>query len=43
MKIKRVKIEIKGLNEALKEAGVVFERLSKGEHIQKRRQSISAT
>ncbi len=36
MKIKRVKIEIKRLDEALKEAGVVFERLSKGEHIQKK-------
>ncbi len=40
MKIKRVKIEIKGLNEALKEAGVVFERLSKGEHIQQKKTAI---
>ena len=43
MKIKKVKIEIKGLDEALKEAGDVFERLSKGKHVKKRRQSISAT
>jgi predicted transcriptional regulator len=36
MKIKRVKIEIKGLDEALKEAGEVFEKLSKGEVVKKR-------
>ena len=36
MKIKRVKIEIKSLDEALKEAGEVFERLSKGKHVQKK-------
>lgn len=30
MKIKKVKIEIKGLDEALKEAGEVFEKLSSG-------------
>lgn len=36
MKIKRVKIEIKSLDNALKEAGEVFDRLSKGEHVQKK-------
>jgi predicted transcriptional regulator len=36
MKIKRVRIEIKGLDEALKEAGEVFEKLSRGEHVQKK-------
>ncbi|MEK6657192.1 MAG: hypothetical protein AABY58_07090 [Nitrospirota bacterium] len=36
MKIKKVKIEIKGLDEALKEAGDVFERLSKGKHVKKK-------
>ena len=36
MKIKRVKIEIKSLNDALKETGEVFEKLSKGKHVQKR-------
>ena len=36
MKIKKVKIEIKGLDEALKEAGRVFEKVSKGERIQKK-------
>jgi predicted transcriptional regulator len=36
MKIKRVRIEIKVLDEALKEAGEVFEKLSKGEHVQKK-------
>ncbi len=37
MKIKRVKIEIKSLNEALKEAGEVFEQLSRGEIVKKKR------
>lgn len=36
MKIKKVKIEIKGLDEALKEGGEVFEKLSRGERIQKK-------
>lgn len=36
MKIKRVRVEIKGLDEALKEAGEVFERLTKGEHVKKK-------
>ncbi|MEW6740572.1 MAG: hypothetical protein ACOYU2_13055 [Nitrospirota bacterium] len=36
MKIKRVKIEIKSLNDALKEAGEVFEKLSRDEHVQKK-------
>ena len=36
MKIKKVKIEIKGLDEALKEAGTVFEKISKGERIRKK-------
>jgi len=36
MKIKRVRIEIKSLDNALKEAGEVFEKLSKGEHVQKK-------
>lgn len=36
MKIKRVKIEIKSLDNALKEAGEVFEKLSKGQQVQKK-------
>lgn len=36
MRIKKVKIEIKGLDKALKEAGEVFERLSKGESVKKK-------
>ncbi|MBI5026339.1 MAG: HTH domain-containing protein [Nitrospirae bacterium] len=36
MKIKRVRIEIKRLDDALKEAGEVFEKLSRGEHVQKK-------
>ncbi|MEW6416875.1 MAG: ArsR family transcriptional regulator [Nitrospirota bacterium] len=36
MKVKKVRIEIKGLDEALREAGEVFEKLSKGKHIQKK-------
>jgi predicted transcriptional regulator len=36
MKIKRVKIEIRSLDNALKEAGEVFEKLSKGETVQKK-------
>lgn len=36
MKVKRVKIEIKSLNDALREAGEVFEKLSKGEHVHKK-------
>jgi len=36
MKIKRVRVEIKGLDEALKEAGEVFERLAKGENVRKK-------
>jgi predicted transcriptional regulator len=37
MKIKRVKIEIRSLNNTLKEAGEVFEKLSKGETVPKKR------
>jgi predicted transcriptional regulator len=36
MKIKRIKIEIRSLDNALKEAGEVFEKLSKGETVQKK-------
>ncbi len=36
MKIKKVKIEIKGLDDALIEAGEIFEGFSKGEHIKKK-------
>jgi predicted transcriptional regulator len=36
MKIKRVKIEIRSLDNALKEAGEVFEKLTKGETVQKK-------
>jgi predicted transcriptional regulator len=36
MRIKKVKIEIKSLNESLKEAGEVFEKLSRGEHVKKK-------
>ena len=36
MKIKRVKIEIRSLDKALKEAGEVFDRLSRGEGVQKK-------
>lgn len=36
MKIKRVKIEIKSLDEALKEAGEVFEQLSRGKAVKKK-------
>jgi predicted transcriptional regulator len=36
MKIKRVKIEIRSLDNALKEAGEVFEKLSKGQPVQKK-------
>ncbi len=36
MKIKRVKIEIRSLDSALKEAGEVFDRLSRGESVQKK-------
>ena len=36
MKIKKVKIEIRSLDNALKEAGEVFEKLSKGESVQKK-------
>lgn len=36
MKIKRIKIEIKSLDEALKEAGGVFEQLSKGKAVRKK-------
>jgi predicted transcriptional regulator len=36
MKVKRVKIEIKSLDDALQEAGEVFEKLSKGEHVHKK-------
>lgn len=36
MKIKRVKIEIKSLDNALNEAGEVFDKLSKGEYIQEK-------
>ena len=36
MKIKRIKIEIRSLDNALKEAGEVFEKLTKGETVQKK-------
>jgi predicted transcriptional regulator len=36
MKIKRIKIEIRSLDNALKEAGEVFEKLSKGETVQQK-------
>ena len=36
MKIKRIKIEIRSLDNALREAGEVFEKLSKGETVQKK-------
>jgi len=36
MKIKRIKIEIRSLDNALKEAGEVFEKLSKGQPVQKK-------
>lgn len=36
MKIKRVKIEIKSLEEALNEAGEVFEKISRDEHVKKK-------
>lgn len=36
MKIKRVKIEIRSLDNTLKEAGDVFNRLSRGERVQKK-------
>ena len=36
MKIKRVRIEIKGLDNALKEAGEVFEHLARGERVRKK-------
>lgn len=36
MKIKRVKIEIRSLDNALKEAGDVFNKLSRGERVQKK-------
>ena len=39
MKINRIKIEIRSLDNALKEAGEVFEKLSKGETVQKKQQS----
>jgi len=36
MKVKKVRIEIKSLDEALREAGEVFEKLSKGEQVRKK-------
>jgi predicted transcriptional regulator len=39
MKVKKIKIEIKKLNDALYEAGEVFDRLSKGEYV-KEKQAI---
>ena len=36
MKIKKVKIEIKSLEDALRETGEVFEKISKGEHVQRK-------
>lgn len=36
MKIKRVKVELKSLDDALKEAGEVFEKISKDEHVQRK-------
>lgn len=36
MKIKKVKIEIKSLDDALRETGEVFEKISKGEYVQRK-------
>jgi len=36
MRIKRIKIEIRSLDSALKEAGTVFEKIALGEHVAKK-------
>ena len=36
MKVRKIKIEIKNLNDALYEAGEVFEKLSKGEYVREK-------